>query len=317
MRDNRIIPGVVLVLIGTAFLLNNYGVISLHWHNFFSLWPIFIVIAGVNLLFAHNRSVWATVIKLIVIVGGLGILLFGNFGNRYNMWPGMHFDVNDDNDMGNHAITKVEGNSNFVEAYTADAHRVKLNISGGGTNYILKDTTNQLFTADTREFYGKYEFNPNMTDSVKVLNFKMSNSHGNFNWGDNKKSNSATMKLNINPEWDININAGATSLDFDLSKFKIRSLDINGGAASFDVKLGQPLNESTIKVSTGVSDVNISIPKNAACSIKKHSGLSSSNFEGFVKQDDGNYETPGFATAKNKFYIKINGGVSDFNVTKY
>jgi len=306
-------------MLGTAFLLNNYGIISLHWHNFFSLWPIFIVIAGVNLLFKHNPSVWATVIRLVVIVGGLGLILFGNFGNRYNVWPGVHYEINDDddNDMRGKGITKIEGNSSFAQPYTADARRVKLNISGGGTTYILKDTTNQLFTADTKEFYGKYEFNPNLGDSVKVLNFKMSDSHGNFNWGDHKKSNSATMKLNVNPEWDIAIKAGATTLDFDLSKFKIRSLNIDGGAASFDVKLGQPLDVSDIQISTGVSDVNIRIPKDAACSIKKHSGLSSTNFEGFIKSDDGTYETQGFASAKNKFYIKINGGVSDFNVTRY
>jgi len=319
MRDNRIIPGVVLVMLGTAFLLHNYGIINLHWHNFFALWPIFIVIAGVNLLFKHNPSAWATVIRLVVIVGGLGLILFGNFGNRYSMWPGVHYQVDDDNDdddIGSGKITKVEGNSNFVEPYTADARHVKLKISGGGTNYILKDTTNQLFTADTKEFYGRYEFNPNMGDSIKVLDFKMSGNH-NFNWGGHNKSNSATIKLNVNPEWDIDINAGATSLDFDLSKFKIRSLDINGGAASFDVKLGQPLDASNIDISTGVSDVNISIPTTAACSIKKHSGLSSSDFEGFIKKDDGSYETPGFATAKNKFYIKINGGVSDFNVKRY
>jgi len=319
MRDNRIVPGIVLVMLGAAFLLNNYGIIHLHWHNIFSLWPIFIVIAGVNMLFAHNRSVWATVIKLTVIVIGLGIVLFGDFGSRYRMWPGVHYEINDDDDdsdMGKR-ITKIEGNSNFAEAYTPDVHRAKLNISGGGTNYILKDTTNQLFTADTKEFYGRYDFHPNMVDSVKVLDFKMHDNHGNFHWGDNKKSNTASFKLNTNPEWDINVKTGASDLDFDLSKFKIRSLDINGGAASFTVKLGQPLNVSNIEVSTGVSDVNINIPKNAACSIRKHSGLSSSDFEGFVKQDDGSYETPGFASAKNKFYIKINGGVSDFNVRRY
>jgi hypothetical protein len=32
------------------------------------------------------------------------------------------------------------------------------------------------------------------------------------------------MKLKLKPEWDINVKAGATELDFDLSPFKIKTL---------------------------------------------------------------------------------------------
>jgi hypothetical protein len=92
---------------------------------------------------------------------------------------------------------------------------------------------------------------------------------------------------------------------------------IDGGAASFKVKFGQPLNVTTVKVNTGASDVDIRIPRGAAASIDVHTGLSSDDFEGFVKVHDHRYETPGYENATNKFNIKINGGVSDFNVKRY
>ena len=319
MRNDKLVPGVILVMLGAAFLLHNYGLISFHWSNFFYLWPIFIVIAGVNLLFAHNKSPLATIIKLAVVIAGFGLVLFGNFNNRNYFWPHINYQSDDDSDEGRHGkdIVKIEGNSYFNETYSPDAHLARLNISGGGTTYNLSDTTNQLFTASTKEFYGKYDFNHSVQDSVYVLDFKMRNNHGNNLGWNNEKSNSATFKLNVNPEWDINVKTGATKLDFDLSKFKVRTLDISGGAASFDVKLGQPLNASNIKISTGVSEVNISVPATAACRIKANSGLSSTDFEGFTKKADDSYETPGFATAKNKFYIKIDGGVSDFKVKRY
>lgn len=327
MRNDKIIPGVVLILIGGLFLLHNYGYVSFHWANFIYLWPIFIVIGGINLIFAHNKSPWAVALKLAVIIGGFALILFGNFGSRYNFWPhySYHSDNNnndsdddDDDDNGGKNIVKVEGTSVFNEPFTADTKEARLNISGGGTVYNLSDTTNQLFYADTKEFTGKYVFNHKKEGELYVLDFDMKNGHGSMGWhGDNDRTNTATFKLNPNPEWNINVETGATKLNFDLTKFKIKSLKLSGGAASFDVKLGQPLATTNIDVETGVSEVNISIPESAACSITTDSGLSSNNFEGFTKKENNSYETPGFSAAKNKIYIKMSGGVSDFKVRRY
>ncbi|TSJ44169.1 hypothetical protein FO440_08350 [Mucilaginibacter corticis] len=329
MKNDKIIPGLVLILIGAVILLHNYGVIPFHWGNLFYLWPIFIVVAGINLIFAHNRSNSATALKIAVIVGGFCLIIFGNFDKKEHFWNKYNNNFNDnsdddDNDDDNDSlsVTKVEGNSQFNTPFAANTKVARLSISGGGTTYTLSDTTNQLFTANTHEFKGKYEFTHNQKDSVADLNFSMKGRHGiSFDFDDNdkdsSKSNSAVFKLNTAPEWDINIKTGATKLDFDLAKFKIRSLSLSGGAADFDVKLGQPLAATNVDVETGMSAVTIRIPANAACHIKSSTGLSSTNFEGFVKQDDGTYETAGFSSAKNKIYIKMSGGMADFKVKRY
>ncbi|MDB5112489.1 MAG: hypothetical protein JWR67_3603 [Mucilaginibacter sp.] len=326
MRNDRLVPGLILVMIGGIFLLHNYGYIHFHWMNFVYLWPIFIVIGGVNLIFAHNRSPWATIIKVAVVVIGFGLLVFGNFGNREGFWPHGYYsfrgndnidDEDNSDDSSQHNIVKVEGNSFFNQPYTTDARIVRLNVRGGGTTYNLSDTTNQLFSAATKEFMGRYDFSHRKEDSVYVLDFSMKKNHmRGFHWN-SQKSNAATFKLNVNPEWEINVETGATKLNFDLSKFKIKSLKLSGGAASFDVKLGQPLAATNVEISTGISEVNIDIPQNAACRIQTDSGLSSNQFDGFNKKDDNNYETANFVSAKNKIYINISGGISDFKVHRY
>jgi hypothetical protein len=328
MRNDKLIPGMILVMIGAIFLLHNFGYINFHWSNLFHLWPIFLVIAGVNLVFANNRSAWATILKISVVVAGFALLIFGNFGDRERWWwprHSYHYN-NDDNDNSNEGdddddnmgkITKVEGNSTFTEPYNSKARVARLNISGGGATYNLHDTTAQLFTANTKEFFGKYQYDHQQEDSVYVMNFSMKdNKNGHFNWGSDK-SNIADLKLNVNPEWEINVETGASKIDFDLSKYKLRSLVLKGGAASFSVKVGQPLATTNLQVSTGVSEVTIEIPQNAACRIQTDSGLSSTSFEGFTKKDDGHYETTGFDAAKNKIYIQMSGGVSDFKVRRY
>lgn len=334
MKNDKIIPGAVLILIGVAILLRNYDVIHFHWGNFFYVLPIFIVVAGINLIFANSRSGWATALKLGVIVIGFCLIIFGNFGRHSSWMPKYSYysddDDDDDSDSGHSktGVTKLNGSSEFTTPYVATAKVATLNISGGGAVYRLSDTTNQLFAATTREFKTSYLLNShNEGDSVYVLNFNMRGHKGiNFDFDDDddkgkdrdsSKTNSATLKLNPNPEWNINVKTGATELRFDLSKFKIRSFTLNGGAADFNVKMGQPLASTNVRVDAGVSDVTIDVPATAACRIKASTGLSSTTFDGFDKVADNAYETPGFSAAKNKMYITINGGLADFKVKRY
>jgi hypothetical protein len=334
MKNDKIIPGLILVLIGVAFLLHNFGYIHFHWSNIIHLWPIFLIIGGVNLVFVNNRTPLATALKVGVVILGFGLLLFGNFSNRWG-FPVYSYsthdhdnndsDDNDDDDdsdtTGAKGIVKVEGTSNFILPYTSEAKFAQLHISGGGTKYELNDTTAQLFNADTKEHFGKYEFTHFNTGSTYVLNFDMKDKKGtHFNWDSNDdKSNAVTFRLNPSPIWDINVETGATALNFDLTHFKIRTLKLKGGAASFDVKLGQPIDNNTnVAVSTGMADVDINIPQSAACEIITDSGLSSNSFDDtFKKSDDGIYKTPGFDAAKSKIIINISGGISNFKVHRY
>jgi hypothetical protein len=330
MRSEKIMPGVILVAIGAIFLLNNYNVIDFHWGNLIRLWPIFLIMGGVNLVFANNKSAWATILKIAVVVAGFGLLIFAHVENNFFFprygWHNNHrdnYDNNDDNDSGDDDntdskdIVRVEGSSTYSEPYNATATSAILNISGGGTVYTLKDSTNELFSAVTKEFYNKFEFTHSMEGNVPVLGLHMKKKNGNhFDW-DSEKSSSADIKLNVNPEWEVNVEAGATKLDFDLSKFKVKKLKLSGGAASFNVKLGQPLATTNVEVSTGVSEVDIKVPQNAACRIESSSGLSSTDYDGFTNNGDNTYQTAGFDAAKNKMYIHMKGGVSNFKVTRY
>ncbi|RCH54262.1 hypothetical protein DJ568_13275 [Mucilaginibacter hurinus] len=320
MKSDRLITGLVLVLIGVTFLLHNFGYIDFRWGNIFRLWPVFLLIAGVNLALSNKNSAWATAIKIIVVLGGFSLILFADLSHR--SWsPAVNFKYEDD-DAGNNGdyhggVVKKQGTSIFNEPFTDSIKVAQLNIAGGATTYKLSDTTDQLFNAQTQEFVGRYGLSNTTTDSLAVLDFKMLDGKSSkFKW-DTDKDNSATIKLNARPEWDISVKTGASEIDFDLTKFKVRSLKLNGGAASFKVKLGQPLTVTNIDVLTGVSEINLYIPQNTACSITTSSGLSSTDFDGFTKAGDHRYETLGFANAANKMYIKINGGLSDFNVKRY
>ncbi len=323
MKRDRLITGLLLLGIGILFLLDNFNVINFHWANIISLWPLFLIISGVNLVFSHYHSNNATLIKVLVFAAVFALVIYrgsmpadNHFWNRHFNNNAFFNDDNDDDDEDKNVV-KLEGSSTYNEPYTPKVKVAGLNLRGGGTTYTLRDTTTELFSAATHELSGRFLFNTTAADSGKIINFNMRNSGNSFNW-DSDKGNEANIKLNPKPEWNIDIAAGASKMDLDLTKFKVRSLHVKGGATSMDVKLGQPTSNNTmVEISTGVSEVNISVPAGAACHINSKTGLSSKSFDGFDAKNDGEYETRGFTAAPKKIYLNLKGGISDFSVKRY
>jgi len=354
MRNDRLIPGLILVLIGLVILFDNLGYISFYWEDLWQLWPLFLIVAGVNLVFAHSRSPLTTVLKIGVVIAAFLFVLvrYGDFGPKFGMHNNLAWhhrdrdhgnndwdddnDKNDNNDTtdndndgtikigtndttGDKGVIKIAGTRSFSQPYNANVKTAELNISGGASDYTLNDTTNQLFAATTEQHIGgEYQFWHHNDGSNYVLNFEMKSGHD-IQWsGDHNKSNKAVFKLNPNPVWDINLEMGAVSMNFDLSKFKIHQLKVDGAAGSFDIKLGEPLETTNIKLATGAASNDISIPKDAACRIESSTLLSSTNYEevGFQKVNGG-YETPGFKSAKNKLFINMDGLAGSFDIHRY
>ena len=323
MKNDRLFSGLVLLIIGAVFLLNNFGVIDFHWGNLFRLWPVFLIIGGINLLLSNTRAVWATLVRVAVLIIGLGFVLFSNVRGKYGFGPFKYnYDVRDDNDDDNDdsdgdlKVSNKASSNTYQQPFLAGTKYARLNVSGGATKYTLTKSTDSLFAASTSEYYGDYNLNSRTEDSVAIIDFDMNKRHQHFRW-DGGSMNVARLSLNVAPIWDINIKGGAAKVDFDLTPYKVRNLNINGGAASCSVKLDDKLPLTDVVVSTGASEINISIPKNAACDIVTSSGLSSNDFEGFSKISGDHYTTLGFENAKNKIYLKLKGGVSDFNVHRY
>jgi hypothetical protein len=215
--------------------------------------------------------------------------------------------------------TGVVAGKLFDEPYDKRLKYGTLNIDLGATVLILRDTTGKMITAQTDGLVEGYKFKTEYDNETfkGTLNYDELKEAKKWRGKDDEDDDTVSIKLNNNPVWDMNLKAGASDVDFDLSKFKVRSLKLNGGAVEFKIKMGEPLDETRIICETGMADIDFAIPAKAACQIKSSSGFSSNKFDGFKQTSKGIYETPGFADAKNKLYLEFNGAVSDFKVHKY
>jgi hypothetical protein len=313
MKTEKIIWGLIFIFVGTVFMLDNFDVIDFYWRSVWRFWPIIFILIGVNMLlsrFANKTTapIFAASITL------LALAFIGYQGSRPREdsgWMHIRFDDehNDENvDWSNASV--------FSEPYTG-SKAATLNIQGSATVYDLTDTTAMLFQADVKEVSGGYSLEKTTVDSVDILNFRKRNKNGRRFKMDDMDSHGTRLSLNSNPVWDITVEMGAGETNFDLENFKVRRLSFEGGAASFQAKIGskQPMTEVTVE--TGVASVEIEVPAASGCRIVVDSGLSSKDFNGFAKQADGTYKTSNYETAVNKINISLKGGLSSFEVRKY
>jgi hypothetical protein len=311
MKVDRIMWGIVLLFIGGVLLLENFNIIDFYWSSVWRFWPIFLIIAGVNILFNKSKSHLGGVVSISILVITLVLLFFkGQEPGKRKMivvkeFEHRDFDDNEDN----------SGEQHLFLPYGADstAKRTVLNISGGGTAFELKGHTDSLISVVSDRGGNTFILKNNLSkDSVATLNLKM---RGKGEW--NSGGNSMDIRLNTKPNWDIHVNMGAGEVDFDLSDFKVRQFSFDGGAAALDVKLGSLLPIADVNVKTGIADVKINIPSASGCQIRAKTGLSAKEFTGFIKLDNNIYETPNYKTSKNKIFINFDGGLSNFEVRRY
>src|SRR5687768_17246477 len=76
MKLDRIMWGIVLLFIGGVLLLENFQIIDFHWGSVWRFWPIFLIIAGVNILFSKNKSQVGGIVSLAILVVTLILLFF-------------------------------------------------------------------------------------------------------------------------------------------------------------------------------------------------------------------------------------------------
>ncbi len=323
MKFERIIYGVLLLFIGAVLLLDNFNVIEFYWRNVWSFWPIFLIIAGVKLLLNRNESQLGSKVSLGILIITLIFLFFkGQENPRNHSWWSDRNDISIDIDDSNDGDERVGKNGlHFSEPYLAadSAKKTILNLSAGGTSFNLIGVTDSLFEARVNKKSGNFSLITNSSDSTNTVTFKMNNKrNGDKNsWSFNTGGNDVDISLNTLPLWEMNIKMGAGEVDFDLSDYKVRELNFDGGAADVSMKIGDRLPITDVNVKTGVANVEIKVPANSGCRIKTHTGLSSRDFKGFIKKNDGSYETPNYKESTNKIFINLDGGLSNFEVDTY
>lgn len=306
MKTKNVIWGLVLVLIGTLFILKNMDLIYFSWHSIWKLWPVVLVLIGIAILPIKNGlKVALTVITLIIAT--IILIWSPNFDGKVGPWSSRQ----DWNEKGQDE--QGMNDQRISEAFDSSITSAALNFDAAAGNFRIDDITEELFEFHREGDVGKYNYSiKDLGDRREVLIELEEGRIKNF-----ELRNKVSMKLNPNPLWDLKIDVGAAGLDLDLSQFKVNDLDINGGASSINIRLGDLQEQSRIKINSGASSIKIEIPEEFACEVKASTVLSSKDLKGFHKVSDGTYVSENFSGGTKNVIIEIEAAVSSLTVNRY
>ena len=289
----------LLIALGLLFLLQTMGFISgVSWLAIASLWPILLILIGLDIAFAGRWPVPTLVAEVLVIAVGLALVAYAP-----NLGPGVF--VFGGSGPGESDVTVPRSGATELDlTLNAGATRA-YRVGGGATELVQAHSAD----ADLRV----------RTTGTSRLNVRLDQVTPN---GFIRPAGEADIQVQVASDvpTSLTINAGAGQFDIDLSDIHVRSADVNVGASSMRFVLPKPTGDVPIDMNGGASNITLTVPDGVEARISTSGGLISLRSDNPRLGDTGSsrgvfagktsVETSGYATAHDRVTLTITAGAS-------
>jgi len=236
MKSGRVFWGTLFVIIGLLGILHNFFNLAISWDALWKLWPLLLVFLGISSFLKDSKSKW-------IVVGGIGLLagvvIFASVQRGCNSVD--HIITNIDNDHGDVRYTEQELNFNYDSAATV----ARFDFEGGAGHFEMGDTTSEFVSASVRSNVSDYLLDYDADEGIPAFRLHMADES--VSWHGSKMRNHVMMRLHPDPLWDVNVDAGAAKIEFDLRAYRIGNLDVDAGAASIEIRMGSRADTSHVR----------------------------------------------------------------------
>jgi cell wall-active antibiotic response 4TMS protein YvqF len=282
----------VLIGIGLVALLANYGFITgLSVASILALWPVLLILLGVDIAFARRWPVPTLAAEVAIIAGALllaltqpAVLSLGTFNF---------------NDCDNPTSQSTIARGTLASlALRLDAGGSRFRIVGGATNAVEASADRTQLCVRDRS--------TGTSGDVRI------SQGGRAQFGGDQE---IVLKVASDLPLSLTVNAGAGDFLIDLHDVKVTTARMSIGAASTTLVLPHPSGDVAIRMDGGASSVVIQIPADVEARITVTGGLVSSNTTNPRASKSGNgIETAGYATAKDRVTVTVTGGATSVSV---
>ena len=297
-RNRGLLFPLVLIAIGVIVLLANTGVLSQQaLERLGDLWPLLLVILGLQLILNHTLPrQQATMVGLgataIIVIAALVYAALA---------PAAPFG------------TRQAESSQPLGGLTA----ATLDLNYGGATVDIQAGTlgDSLYQAHVD--YPGSENPPTISldHESGTLEIREGSSFSPFHlFGSARRHVLVTLTDRI--PWSIQMGGGATNLRLDLRRLQLVKLQVSGGANRVDAQLPSPKGTVLIDVSGGASNLTLRSPGGSQWHVAISGGVSALTINGSSFGGIGDFErqSPGYASATNRFDIEISGGASHIDL---
>ncbi len=112
----------------------------------------------------------------------------------------------------------------------------------------------------------------------------------------------------------LNLDGGAATFDLDLRTVRLTSANLDVGASTINLKLGATVAKSTVNIDAGASTITITLPESVGAKIDLDAGVTSKTLPRFSETRDNVFETENYATAETTIDFDLNLGASTLRI---
>ncbi|HKY51038.1 MAG TPA: DUF5668 domain-containing protein [Candidatus Limnocylindria bacterium] len=277
----------VLISLGLVFLLANAGYLSgISWRDVLQLWPVLLVLLGVDLLL-RPRSMLAAVVVEVAIIGAA--LLYLAAGPAL---PGAN-SINTGGYTAQESVLRTGASSlSLTLGYGAG----DLTVRAGATDAVMPSL---VMVKSTHE---DIDLNWNVPSSgAAVVDLKSVGPN------DVVRADRRAWDVTVPSDMPVGLtlNLGAGDFDIDLSNVMVKEATINNGASNLELALPKPSGDVPITISTGASSVDLRVPAGVQYRVR---------VTGAMNSISGPEESSGYSSAADRLTISISAGVSSITV---
>ncbi|NLG51526.1 MAG: DUF4097 domain-containing protein [Chloroflexi bacterium] len=240
---------VVLIGAGVVLLLVNLGLLpAFSFWQLWRLWPILLIVTGVDILFARRLPIIGALLGVAVIAGVVLLLATGplRFQERADL-PGFAL-FQGGNETQQQSFSEPLGNARSAQ--------IDLDLASPPTTVTVLEDSANLVEADIL-YAGVVRWRVSgdtdkriVLDSEGVTQF--------FPWNWDGRNFHYDVRLSPQVPTTLNIDAGSGPVALDLARLRLEGLDIEGGSGPIDASL--PATRQEIAIDGGSGPVNLELP---------------------------------------------------------
>lgn len=291
MRTGRLIWGLLVVIIGVLLLAASLGWVS--WYFLLSLlqlWPVALVLIGIYLLFNRRQPVVTAVVMAVILIGGV-----------VAAW---YFWGTDGAGLAERTIVGPPVAGVSTASARLDVGASELQVKGGSIASVVAAT-----------YRSRSEYRVVQSGAGGRYKLTLGPNFRRWYWPGGGGGERIDLTLSAAVPWDMEINAGAASIDMDLDQVLLQRLKISTGASAVKARIGRVApGGARLDIAGGVASYRISFSQDLTIVVRSESGLSNLEVVGFRRLDDGSLVHEGGGPT---IEVSVRTGVSSVRLDLY
>lgn len=255
----RLFEGLSMIAIGLVLLACTTGALPWSvWVSIFSLWPLLLVSAGLDIIGNATDNQLLRVLSSLVFIGGL---LYGAFVMQPGTW-GVPF-------VASGPARSFQDSKAHDPAATEGVARV----NAGATRLTVRDGTDMAAISGS----GPSGAVPTLRTALNGnrADVTVDQAREGVVWG-TSAGGQLDVSLDRTLRWSsVELNAGASDADIDLRGLEVEDFKASTGASQLTVTFGDRSDSARADISAGAASIRIRVPASAKVRLELSGALTS------------------------------------------